>query len=259
MLRLLEKALTEGVNLQTHTPVSSVSAHPDESGYYRVETPRGTIAAKKVIYATNAYTSALVPEFESKIVPVKGICSRIVSPKAHPPLLSNSYVLRFHDWEYDYLIPRTDGSIIVGGGRRDYYEKLNSWFDVYDDSSLIESAANYFDGYMQRHFHGWEDSDAYTESVWTGIMGYTEDGFPYIGEIPERPNQYVCAGFSGHGMPQAFLSAKAVATMVVEGKKDEEVDLPRLYRCTQDRLDQRKQHVSLTAYDKFKEDKQSRL
>lgn len=45
---------------------------------------------------------------------------------------------------------------------------LNNWFDVYDDSKLIEPAKHYFDGYMQRHFHGWEDSEAYTESIWSG-------------------------------------------------------------------------------------------
>lgn len=38
-------------------------------------------------------------------------------------------------------------------------------------------------------------------------------------------------------MPQIFLSAKAVATMVLEGKTADQVDLPRLYRASQARLD----------------------
>lgn len=168
VLHLLRKAVEAGVNLQTHTPVSSVSSYQDHNGYWTLETSRGAIKAKTLIFATNGYTSALLPEFKDQIVPVRGICSRIVSPRSHPPLLSNSYILRFNDWEYDYLIPRSDGSIIVGGARRDFYSDLGSWFDVYDDSKLIESAKNYFDGYMQRHFHGWEESEAYTENVWTG-------------------------------------------------------------------------------------------
>ena len=83
-------------------------------------------------------------------------------------------------------------------------------------------------------------------------MGYTSDGFPFVGEVPGQPEQYICAGFSGHGMPQAFLSAKAVAEMVAQGTGVENTDLPKLYRSTQERLDSTKQHISLAAYDAAK-------
>ena len=217
------------------------------------------MSARKVIFASNGYTSSILPELRGKIVPVRGICSRIVCPTSPSPLLTNSYVIRFNDWEYDYLIPRTDGSIIVGGARRDFYHQLDSWFGNHDDSKVMESAKNYFDGYMQRHFHGWEDSGAYTESVWTGIMGYTSDGFPMIGEVPDKPGQYVCAGFNGHGMPQVFLSAKAIADMVVDGKVADDVDLPVVYRLTRDRLESQEQHVSLKAFGSFQKSTSAKL
>ena len=166
VLHLLNRAVQDGVNLQTHTPVNSVSEWRDEDGLWTVNTPRGSVRARTIIFATNAYSAALLPELKNKIVPVKGICSRIVTPKRI--LLTNNYVLRFNDNEYDYLIPRSDGSIVVGGARRDYYTDLNSWFNNYDDSTMIESAKHYFDGYMQRHFIGWENSGAHTDKVWTG-------------------------------------------------------------------------------------------
>lgn len=81
------------------------------------------------------------------------------------------------------------------------------------------------------------------------VMGYTDDGFPYVGNIPEKPGQYICAGFNGHGMPQAFLSAKAIASMIADGTKLEEADLPRLYRLTPARLDSKPEHASITAYN----------
>ena len=80
-------------------------------------------------------------------------------------------------------------------------------------------------------------------------MGYSSDGFPFIGDLPGKPGQYLCAGFSGHGMPQVFLSAKAIASMVVEGTKIEETDLPQLYRLTKERLESKEQHTSLASYD----------
>jgi hypothetical protein len=77
-------------------------------------------------------------------------------------------MLRHNDWEYDYLISREDGSIVVGGAKRDFYRDLNTWFDNSDDSTLIESAKGYFDGYMQRTFKGWDDSLASVDKIWTG-------------------------------------------------------------------------------------------
>lgn len=98
------------------------------------------------------------------------MCSRIVVPPGGKSLavLSNSYILRIAPGEYDYLIPRADGSIIVGGARGGFVRDLGQWYDVVDDSEVIEPARGYFDGYMQRWFRGWEDSGAVTEKVWTG-------------------------------------------------------------------------------------------
>lgn len=95
-MHLLEKAVAGGVNLQTNTPVDSVSSEADSDGRWTINTSRGTIKAPTVVYTTNGYTSALVPELRDKIVPVRGICCRIVSPKAHPPSLLTTSVLRFN-------------------------------------------------------------------------------------------------------------------------------------------------------------------
>ncbi|KAF2482336.1 FAD dependent oxidoreductase [Neohortaea acidophila] len=249
VMHLLRSAVAQGVNLQTHTPVEAVSSEPDKEGRWTVQTPRGAVLASKVVFATNGYTTALLPELAQKIVPVRGICSRIVTPKPYPPYLPTSSVLHFSDHEYDYLIQRSDGSIIVGGARQGFYNDLGSWFDVYDDSELMESAEKYFDGYMQRNFHGWEDSEAYTDKVWTGIMGYTDDGFPYVGNVPGKQGQFVVAGFSGHGMPQVFLSAKAVASMIADDARLEDVDLPQLYHSTSERFASKQRHISLQAFD----------
>lgn len=173
ILALLQKAVDAGVNLQTHTSVIGVSDAADEEGYYVLSTKdRGSLKAKKIIYATNAYTSSILPEFHNKIIPVRGICSRIVVPESRKPapMLPHSYIIRWSAAEYEYLIPRTDGSIIVGGARTKYYQKLDSWYNNVDDNTLIttSNAHHHFDGYMQKHFRGWENSGAYTDKVWSG-------------------------------------------------------------------------------------------
>lgn len=78
-------------------------------------------------------------------------------------------------------------------------------------------------------------------------MGYSSDGWPFIGPLPNRPNQFVIAGFTGHGMPQIFLSAKGIAEMTLEGVDFKSTGVPRVYELTQERLDS-KQNVVLESW-----------
>lgn len=257
----------DNVSIQTNTPVTSISSTPDSRGRWTVTTSRGTVSARQVVMATNAYTAALLPEYRDKIIPYRGICSHIVTPgPAKPPLLANTYALRFNSWDFDYLIPRNDGSIIVGGARRTYLPHLEDWYGNVDDTQLIDRAKGYFDGYMQRHFRGWEDSGAYTDRVWTGselipllfkrplllwlhsgtpyanrhrsfeVMGYSADQLPRIGHVPGRKNMFIMGGFTGHGMPQIFLGAKGLSRMILEDLPFSKTGVPRLFEETSARL-----------------------
>lgn len=167
-MHLLELVVAKGVNLQTNTPVTKVSDTPNEDGTWTVTTDRGSIKAKKVVLASNGYVAGVAPQYFDKIVPSRGICSRIVVTKGTPPHLPNSYSIRHGPGLYDYLIPRPDGSIVVGGAREKFFHETKYWYNVTDDSTLIEPAANYFDGYMQRHFRGWENVETKVDKLWTG-------------------------------------------------------------------------------------------
>ena len=170
-MHLLSLVVAKGANLQTATPVERVSSVSDSDGQWLVSTPRGNIRAKKIVYASNGYTAGVLSQYKDKIIPVRGLCSHIVTPEGRPsPHLANTYSIRFGPGTYDYLIPRVDGSIVLGGGTQRYKTERALWYDVADDSRLIEPAKDYFDGYMQKHFSGWEDSGAYTEKVWSGSM-----------------------------------------------------------------------------------------
>ena len=169
---LLAKVVAQGVNLQTNTPVTHISLDTDDKDYYTVTTPRGSIRAYKIVYASNAYTAGIVPQYTDVIVPCRAICSRIKAPEGSKPLphLSNTFCIHQGPGFYDYLTPSLDGSIILGGARSAYVWNRKSWQGVSDDNTLIEPAAHYLNGYMQRTFRGWENSDAVTDSVWAGSM-----------------------------------------------------------------------------------------
>ncbi|KAK9792851.1 putative FAD dependent oxidoreductase domain-containing protein [Seiridium cardinale] len=235
---LLKLVVGKGANLQTHTPVTHLSEGPLPDGRWLVSTERGSIKAKQVLLATNGYTAKLAPQFQDHIVPVRGICSRIMVPKDRvAPFLPQTYCIRYGPGLYDYLIPRNDGSIVVGGAKSEFWGDPSHWYNVSDDSKLIGPAKEYFDTLMQRTFIGWENSGAYVDKLWTGIMGYSSDSIPYVGDVPGKPGQKVLAGFSGHGMPLILLSAKGVVQMLRQGKSFEDTGVPSIFKATKERLD----------------------
>ena len=61
-------------------------------------------------------------------------------------------------------------------------------------------------------------SQVEVEAEWTGVLGFTRDRRPLIGEV--REGVWVAAGFCGHGMPQCYGAAKAIASMIA-GRADQ--------------------------------------
>ncbi|KAF1967437.1 FAD dependent oxidoreductase [Bimuria novae-zelandiae CBS 107.79] len=234
--QLLERLL----NVQTMTPVTLISVLPD--GRNAITTPRGVLKAKNLVFATNAYTAGLLPQFKDVIVPVRGMATHIVPKVPVHPHLSHTYNITFRSGQSaDYLNPRPDGSIVVGGGGPAFKSDRPSWFNNFDDSTRFSSEVEqYWEKYMQRNFLGWEDSQAEPELVWTGIMGATPDSWPHVGRVPGRENEWVLAGFNGGGMSFIPTVAKAIAKMVIEGSDFDDVKadfgMPDIFATSTERL-----------------------
>ncbi|KAF2093567.1 FAD dependent oxidoreductase [Rhizodiscina lignyota] len=242
---LLQKCIEMGANLQTHTPVTKISRE-SKSGLTILETPRGTTKAKKVVFATNAYVSALLPQYGDVIVPGRGTACHITAKfPDDTPQLTYTYNIHQSSTSREYLIPRPDSSIILGGGQTLYRDDKSLWFDTVDDSTLITLPdgsgvkERYFKGYMARHFsyyqHNPENAED-VESIWTGIMGFTPDGFPHIGEVPREEGWFLMAGFNGGGMASIFEAARGVVCMIQDGRKPEETSIPKLFIANEERL-----------------------
>lgn len=74
--------------------------------------------------------------------------------------------------------------------------------------------------------------------IWSGIMGFTGDGLPLVGRLSGRMtkrggcNEWIAAGYNGHGMDKAWLCGEAVAAMVL-GKPVE--GLPKAFCISDER------------------------
>lgn len=197
------------MNLQTYTEVTAIVNGPKGP---TVKTPRGDISASLVIAASNAYTASFLPEFASKIVPVRGTVSAIRPPVSHlpggnPGPLRYTYGFRHGVGDTDYLIPRQghitsgrgDTSIILGGAKSQFLKDHELWYDNINDNEEMPGARQYFEGFMPKTFQGWDGGPDNVEKVWSGVLGYSSDFSPFVGLHPERKGIMVCAGFTGHG------------------------------------------------------------
>ena len=210
---ILELALQQGLNLQTNTPASAVlpvlAENGETTGKWTVITNRGPVIADKIILATNAYTSHLYPPLRGTIVPIRAQISaeRPGSVFAGSDVPRRAYGIYCKNGIEDYMICRPPGStgagtIIVGGGRLSAPLEENS--GVFDDSVVHPIVSKYLGDAPLRHFALQEWGEDSTEGrliqQWTGIMGYTPDHEPIIGEAEGAEGLWICAGFNGHGM-----------------------------------------------------------
>jgi glycine/D-amino acid oxidase-like deaminating enzyme len=263
----LENLLKKGnFNLQTNTPVTSLQ-RVQKDGSWIVHTPRGMVAAKNIILATNAYTSHLLPKMKDLIVPVQGEMSALVAPKGVKGApLAMSYVFAGHDkvkdvYQDDYLVQRPSGGELMFGGGRQY--ATNGAVGCSDDSWTSRSAAKYLRNELNHALDLDPDSSKELQTLrdelnralnpspssstelkasyeWTGIMGFSRDGRPWVGAVPEDlgggKGLWICAGFTGHGMPNATGCARAVVELML-GVEERSVDLPGVHRVSMERVE----------------------
>jgi glycine/D-amino acid oxidase-like deaminating enzyme len=239
-------------NLQTNTAATRLQKTDD--GSWIVHTERGMIAAKKVLLTTNAYTSYLLPEFRDLITPVRGEMSSLLSPRTMKPGSDNpplSYSYGFmgngdqSGHQDDYLIQRpysadnSGGELMFGGGRS---YAANGGVGVSDDSSIDPPAASYLREQINIILDTKSDETELQASYeWSGIMGFSRDSKPWVGAVGDDlglgggDGLYICAGFTGHGMPNTCLSARAAVQLML-GMEQTEIDLPGRYWITKARL-----------------------
>lgn len=171
-----------------------------------VETDRGRVDADAVVVGTDGYGGGLVPELDAAITPARG---QVVATEPLPNRVLECPV--YSRWGYDYVQQRADGRIVAGGRRDTDLEREATRTEETTDT--VQDAL----GQLLRELL--TDVPPITHR-WAGIMGFTEDYLPLVGELPERPGVWVSAGYSGHGNVMGFACGEAVARALL-GRPDD--------------------------------------
>lgn len=243
VIGVLKLCLGKGLELYTNTPATNLEK--GEDGLWVVETPRGVIRAKRVVLSTNAYTGYLWKGFQGAIVPMRGQITAH-RPGQNMPKEGLGYTYSFiYSNGYEYMIPRPPGSkyandIIIGGGLVIAANEGLEEFGTVDDTDVNPTISKYLTETTSRYFgDAWGDDhpDGRVRKEWSGIMGFSSDGFPYIGEVPGERELWVAASFQGHGMVLCWLCAEALAGMIM-GEEDGLGDwFPDAFRVTRERME----------------------
>jgi glycine/D-amino acid oxidase-like deaminating enzyme len=256
---VLKLCLAKGLNLQTNTPALAVSKNPQaQNGYdWLVETSSGTIRTKKVVLATNGYTAYINTRFQGIIVPTRGqVTAQRPGSNMPPEGLPATYSFIYEDG-FDYMIPKPPnthhaGDIVIGGGLVMAPHEGREEYGSTDDASLHPFISDYLLDTTPRYFgSGWgqDHVDGRVRREWTGIMGFSFDGLPFVGPMPGEEGVWVAAGFQGHGMVYCWMCAQALADMVMRQGHSEGAPpwFPDSFLITQARLGRKFEGVTHTA------------
>jgi len=280
----------------THTPCTAITAPSRAHPFYTLTTPSGQITTQHIVHATNGWSSHLLTPMREKIIPVRGTMSaQRPGTSLHTHTLNGlrSYVFNAGTNGYDYLtqLPTGEHELMFGGGffsnvARGVADDLGSP----DDSQYSLVMAAHVSGNLPLMFGldnwgrekepdtsnadgGVRWSDGRAKAFWSGVLGISADGYPWVGRLPRkvsgrrepprassisctrsssksyyeilpddlqqkrtaRPGEWIAAGFSGEGMPQAWMSAKALAYMVLDRKDEIEAWFPENLRVSEER------------------------
>ncbi|RDL41850.1 FAD protein [Venustampulla echinocandica] len=240
---VLKLCLGDGsMRLFTNTPATKIEKAADNA-CWAVHTPRGIIRARRVVLATNAYTSFLCDKFHGSIVPLRGqVTAQRPGSNMPPSGLQNTYSF-IYNGGYEYMTPRPGSipDIIIGGGLAKSTDQGLGEYGTTDDSSLNSSISVYLGGAAKTYFGdetwGKDDEQGRVKQEWTGIMGYTPDGFPFVGEVPDIEGMWIAAAFQGHGMVLAWESARALVGLM--GREDVSNWFPSPFIVTEERIGRR--------------------
>lgn len=185
------------------------------SGHVVVRTRKFTFHAQKVLLCTNAYSPAVHPYFVGKVIANRA--QVLATAPLDKPVLDTC---GYSDYGYMYYRMDFDGRLIIGGGRK---QNKRAEYDTTDDRITTPVQA-VLDAYLRERF---PDVTAPVERRWAGIMGFTADGLPLVGTLPDLPDVGFAVGFNGHGLAMGAGTAELAVAHLLTGAHPGAVSVDR--------------------------------
>jgi glycine/D-amino acid oxidase-like deaminating enzyme len=204
-------ALSLGVRIHEHTPALEFARERP----LVIATPDGTLAADKLVVATNAWAAAL-PELRRAIVVVS---SDIVATPPIPERLADigwtgGESITDSQMMVAYYRTTADGRIAFGKGTAavSYAGRVDHRFDR-DAARSAMSAADFRRNYPAL-------ADVPIEHDWGGPIDRTPTSVPILGHLGGREHLVYGIGWSGNGVGPSCIGGRMLASLAL-GVRDE--------------------------------------
>jgi glycine/D-amino acid oxidase-like deaminating enzyme len=195
---LMDRARQAGVRVFGQTPASGIEG---SAGRFTVTTPRGPVATRDVVVATNGYTGAATPWWRRRIIPIGSyiIATEELAPGQMERLCPNGYQMNETRRVVYYYRPSPDGKRILFGGRVALYET-----DPRVSAPRLHAA-------MSRVFP--ELRSVKITHSWMGFVAFTFDHLPHIGV---HDGVHFAMGYCGNGVPLATYLGHKLANQIMQ-------------------------------------------
>lgn len=211
----LTEALLASEDVIVHTGTEVYSLEPD-GGNIRVWARNRTILCSTVVLAVNGYAPLFDAYFAEKITPIR---ASIMTANARPVVLEQPCCT---DYGYRYFRALAGQRLLLGGWQRP------SESDAEAANAHPQEIQNDLTAFAATHFPEFDPS---TVARWSGVMGFTPDGLPLIGALPQPPAVYFAVGFGGRGLSWAFIAAERLINLMLH---DHNPGILSAARLTQD-------------------------
>ena len=198
---LSNAAQAAGVRVFSATPVTKLAPGTP----HRLYTPQGTVTAKRLIVATNGYSSEDLPNWlGARFMPAQSnvLLTRPLTKAEQAEAGWTSAQMAYDSrglLHYFRLLP--DGRFLFGmrGGLLSSRRA---------DEGMAKATRQHFD----RLFPAW----SHVESPWnwSGMVSLAAHGAPFAGPVPDLPNTWAALSYHGNGVAMGSFAGKLLADLV---------------------------------------------
>lgn len=193
---LAKAAIAEGAKVCAQSPVQSLSREGDR---WLLKLPQGTLSARQVVMATNAYTGSLWPGLARTVIPVSSfqIATAPLSDNIRAQILPGGQGVA--DTRRLLLYFRLDhqGRFVMGGRS-----------PVDDNPSKADGAP--LQAQIRRLFPMIDPS--HIDHVWSGKVAITKDSLPHLHML--APGLITALGCNGRGVAMCTMMGRIIADLV---------------------------------------------
>lgn len=196
----LTRALLSASDVTVHAGTEVYNVEPQQSGV-RVWAQGRTVLCDAVVLAINGYAPLFDHYFTDKVSPTRSLI--LATGSLDAVVLEQPCCA---DYGYAYCRQLPDRRLLLGGWRRPQPPGQENEPDDAVRDGLLRFAS--------RHF---PEVETHSVSRWSGVMGFTPDGLPLIGQLPDRPRVHFAVGLGGRGLAWAFVVAERLVALLQHG------------------------------------------